>query len=47
MKREKTEKKAKTSSKPEKITGEEALAKMKDFTKRKEKIIAFIRESKN
>jgi hypothetical protein len=46
MKREKTKKQAK-DSKPEKITGAEALSKMKDFTKRKEKIIAFIRESKN
>jgi hypothetical protein len=48
MKPEKKQKKqAKTSSKPEKITGAEALARMKDFTRRKERIIADIRESKN
>jgi hypothetical protein len=47
VKQEKPEKNAKTSSKPEKITGEEALSRMKNFTKRKEKIIAFIRASKN
>jgi hypothetical protein len=46
MKKEKS-KKAKPSSRPEKITGEEALSRMKDFTKRKEKIIAAIIESKN
>jgi hypothetical protein len=47
MKREKTKKQAKASSRPEKITGEEALSRMKDFTRRKEKIIADIRASKN
>jgi hypothetical protein len=47
VKQEKPQKKAKTSSKPEKITGEEALSRMKDFTRRKEKIIAAIRKSKN
>ena len=47
MKREKAKKQAKTSSKPEKITGEEALSRMNNFTKRKEQIIADIRESKN
>ena len=47
MKREKQKKQAKTSSKPEKITGQEALSRMKDFSRRKEQIIADIRESKN
>ena len=47
MKSEKTKNKAKTSSKPEKITGEEALSRMKDFTKRKEQIVADIRARKN
>ena len=52
MKREKKEKEekrksAKTSSKPEKITGEESLSRMKNFTERKEKIIASIIKSKN
>ncbi len=47
MKREKSKKQAKDSSKPEKITGEEALSRMKDFSQRKEKIIADIRQSKN
>jgi hypothetical protein len=47
MKREKSKKQAKTSSKPEKITGEEALSRMKDFSQRKEQIIAAIIESKN
>jgi hypothetical protein len=47
MKREKTKKQSKTSSEPEKITAEEALSKMKDFTRRKEQIIADIRARKN
>lgn len=48
MKPEKKPKKeAKNSSKPEKITGEEALTRMKDFSKRKEQIIAAIRKSQN
>jgi hypothetical protein len=47
MKQEKKKKPAKTSSKPEKITGEEALSRMKNFSERKEQIIAYIRESKN
>jgi hypothetical protein len=47
MKREKSKKQSKDSSKPEKITGEEALSRMKKFSERKEQIIAFIRESKN
>jgi len=47
MKQEKKKKDAKTSSKPEKITSEEALSRMKDFSRRKEQIIADIRESKN
>lgn len=47
MKQEKPKKKAKASSKPEKITGVEALKKMKEFSERKEKIIANIRKSKN
>jgi len=41
-------KKAKTeSSKPEKISADESLQKMKNFTKRKEKMIAFIKQSEN
>jgi len=47
MKEKKTKKETKTSSRPEKITGAEALSRMKDFTKRKEQIIAFIIKSKN
>ncbi|HEY8560976.1 MAG TPA: hypothetical protein VIL74_11445 [Pyrinomonadaceae bacterium] len=47
MKKEEKKTETKTSSKPEKITGAEALSKMKDFSKRKEQIIAFIRASKN
>ena len=46
MKKKQT-KKEKTSSKPGKITGEEALSRVKKFAERKEKIIAFIIESKN
>lgn len=46
MKQEK-KKNAKTSSKPEKITAEESLKRMKNFAERKEKIIAAIIESKN
>ncbi len=46
MKKKQT-KKEKASSKPEKITGEEALSRVKKFAERKEKIIAFIIESKN
>jgi hypothetical protein len=34
-------------SKPEKVTAAEALTRMKNFTRRKEKMIAFIIESKN
>jgi hypothetical protein len=40
-------KKEKASSKPEKISAEEALKRMKNFAKRKEKMIAFIIESEN
>jgi hypothetical protein len=47
MKREKSKKQSKASSKPEKITGEEALLRIKNFSKRKEQIIAAIIESKN
>jgi hypothetical protein len=47
MKQSKPKKQTKTSSKPEKISGEEALKRMKSFAERKEKIIAFIIESKN
>jgi hypothetical protein len=47
MKQDKTGKNAKKSSKPEKISADESLARMKDFTKRKEKMIAFIIASKN
>lgn len=47
MKSEKKKKNAKTSSKPEKISAEESLARMKKFSERKEQIIAFIRESQN
>ena len=43
----KQKKEAKTSSKPEKISAEEALKRMKDFSKRKEKMIAFIIKSEN
>lgn len=46
MKREKA-KKTKKSDKPEKITAEESLARMKNFAERKEKTIAFISASKN
>jgi hypothetical protein len=41
------EKQKKKSSKPEKISAEVSLRRMKNFSERKEKIIAFIRESKN
>lgn len=47
MKREKQNKEAKNSSKPEKITAEEALKRVKNFTERKEKMIAFIIKSAN
>jgi hypothetical protein len=47
MKAKKQDKKAKTSSRPEKITGDEALSRMKSFNERKETIIAFIVKSKN
>jgi hypothetical protein len=47
MKQTKQKKKAKTSSKPEKISAEEALTRMKNFSKRKEKMIAFIIKSEN
>ena len=47
MKQEKKQKNAKNSSKPEKITSAQSLSRMKDFSKRKEQIIAVIRESKN
>jgi hypothetical protein len=43
----KSKKKLKTSSQPEKITAEESLKRMKNFTERKEKIIAAIIQSKN
>jgi hypothetical protein len=41
------EKQKKKSSEPEKISAEESLTKMKNFSERKEKIIANICESKN
>jgi hypothetical protein len=47
MKREKEKKDAKDSSKPEKVSAEESLRRTRDFTKRKEKMIAFIIQSKN
>lgn len=47
MKQKKPKKAEKNSSKPEKITAEESLARVKKFAERKEKIIAFIIESKN
>ena len=47
MKQEKQAKKEKTSSKPEKITAAESLRRVKSFTERKEKIIAFIIKSEN
>ena len=47
MKREKSKKQSKASSKPEKIGAREALTRMKDFTRRKEQIIADIRARKN
>lgn len=47
MKQEKKKKDAKNPSKPEKITGAQSLSRMKGFSKRKEQIIAAIRESKN
>jgi hypothetical protein len=47
MKRAKPNKNAKTSSQPEKISAEEALKRMKSFRQRKEKMIAFISQSKN
>lgn len=43
----KEKQKKKDSSKPEKISAEESLKRMKNFSERKEKIIANIRESKN
>ncbi len=45
MKQEKRKKEAKTSSKPEKISAGEALTRMKNFSERKEKMIAFIIKS--
>lgn len=39
--------KAKQSSSPEQIAPEEALRRMKNFTKRKEKIVAAVRKSEN
>jgi len=47
MKREKKQKNPDKSPKPEKITGEEALSRMKNFSRRKEQIIAFIIKSEN
>ena len=47
MKHEKRKREAKTSTMPEKISAEQALTRMKNFSKRKEKMIAFIIESKN
>ena len=44
---DKAEKTSKNTSKPEKITAEESLSRMKDFTKRKERIIADIRARQN
>ncbi|HSK71412.1 MAG TPA: hypothetical protein VK892_06935 [Pyrinomonadaceae bacterium] len=37
----------KKASKPEKISAEEALERMKNFSKRKEKMIASIKQSQN
>jgi hypothetical protein len=47
MPKKKQKRDAKDSSKPEKISAEESLQRMKTFSERKEKIIANIRESKN
>ncbi len=47
MKQTKHKKEPKNSSKPEKITAEEALKRMKIFSERKEKMIAFIIKSEN
>jgi hypothetical protein len=47
MKQEEQKKKTKNSSKPEKISAGEALTRMKNFSERKEKMIAFIIESEN
>jgi len=47
MKKESKKKPEKTSSKPEKVSAEESLERMKTFSKRKEKIVAFIVESQN
>jgi hypothetical protein len=47
MNQKKRKKKAKTASKPEKISAEEALKRMKSFSQRKEKMIAFIIKSEN
>jgi hypothetical protein len=47
MKQSKQKKSAEKSSEPVKITAEEALKKMKNFSERKEKIVASIIESKN
>ena len=47
MKKKKVEKSEIQSSKPEKLSAEESLKRMKNFTKRKEKMIAFIKQSAN
>jgi hypothetical protein len=47
MPKEKQKKNAKDFSKPEKISAEESLQRMKKFSERKEKIVANICESKN
>ena len=45
MKDEKKTDKKQDSSNPEKVSAEESLKRMKEFSKRKEKIIAFILKS--
>jgi hypothetical protein len=47
MPKKKQKKAVKDSSKPEKISAEESLKRMKNFSERKEKMVADIRESKN
>jgi hypothetical protein len=45
--KKKTKAKEAVSSNPEKVSAEGSLERMKEFSKRKEKIIAFILKSKN
>jgi hypothetical protein len=47
MKKKENKAETKSSSKPEKIGADESLSRMKDFTNRKEQIIADIRTRKN